>query len=310
MELLERDVNHCAAAAYKPEEWVAYENGKDMALGRVFCPLLTHDPPEDYVVWTTETDTREVSVSSLHRIMVVSLSGEDVDGDRPPVVYGDDDVDGEGRGQLPLPTPHAPMFSPRYTHTPPLFHSPSHDASSQPSQPVRSSHHPMQDINSFPTSAPVRDGVEGKRWLQQAGTDYLACRLLCDSVDRYPAVCCNVCFMAHEVAEKALKAGRYVTCGMTDPAELIHHRLSHHAYALVSLLPRQLTDRLHEYASYLEPFYLKTRFPNQYQHGIIPFQRFTREDALHAKHVAEEIWRIVYGIFQHFKVPVETLLDK
>ena len=139
--------------------------------------------------------------------------------------------------------------------------------------------------------------------------DYLACCILLDSVGTYPSVCCNVCFMAHEVAEKALKAGRYVACGMTDPTELIHHQLSHHAYALASVLPG-LTKHLHDHASYLEPFYLKTRFPNQHQQSVVPFQKFAREDALHAKYAAEQIWQIVYDIFKYFSVPVEALSDQ
>ena len=268
-----------------------------MVLARIFCPILTHNPPEVYMVWTSDRETREVSSSLLHRIMVTSS--------------GDEDVDGDGRGLLPLPTTTPPMHAPSQqsypqgTHITHTSSQSSHDNHSQPygSRPRRPD---PQDLNTLSTRAPTVDGIEGKRWLLQANTDFLACRILCDSVDRYPEVCCSVCFMAHEAAEKALKAGRYVTCGMTDPTELIHHQLSHHAYALVSLLPG-MTGHLHEYASYLEPFYLKTRFPNQYGHNIVPFQKFTRDDAICAKDAAEQIWRMMYDIFQHFKVPVELL---
>ena len=166
-----------------------------------------------------------------------------------------------------------------------------------------------KDLNSLTTTAPRRDETEGRRWLRQARVDYLACSILLDSAGVHPSVCCNACFLAHEVAEKSLKAGRYVTCGMTDPTELIHHRLSHHAYALVSLLPG-LTKHLQEHAFYLEPFYLKTRFPNQHQQSVVPFQKFTREDATHAKYAAEQIWGIVCDIFKYFNVPVEALSDQ
>ncbi|KAL5467408.1 hypothetical protein EMCRGX_G031628 [Ephydatia muelleri] len=140
---------------------------------------------EDYIVWTSDSETREMRSSLLYRVMVVV----------PP---GDEAVDGDGRGRLPLlaiPTTHLPSHSNQIVHK---------QENSLHPNPLKPS-----DLNSLTTTAPRRDETEGRRWLCQARVDYLACSILLDSAGVHPSVCCNACFMAHEVAEKSLKAGRF-----------------------------------------------------------------------------------------------------
>ena len=68
-------------------------------------------------------------------------------------------------------------------------------------------------------------------WIAQAESDLEALNTLLKVVDRAGRVCCQVCFLAHEVAEKALKAGKYVVCGL-DPGSLTNHNLTSHAIGL------------------------------------------------------------------------------
>ena len=53
-------------------------------------------------------------------------------------------------------------------------------------------------------------------WIEQAEADLKALRVLLAKIDTIDEVCCHICFLAHEVAEKALKAGKYAVCGL-DP---------------------------------------------------------------------------------------------
>lgn len=281
---------------HKPEEWVAYRSGEDMTLGRIFCPILIDDPPKDYVVWISERETSEISSSSLHRVLVSVPSG---DGDA---------IDGDQHRRLPLlaspATPHVsnsgriggvnyPAHSPG--HVEPAPHG---DSSLTLSNPLNA----LKDLNAVSTRQPSRDNIEGDRWLRQAETDHLACGVLLDKVLRdsagtYRSICCTVCFMAHEAAEKSLKAGRYVTCGVVEQQDLVHHKLSHHAYALASLQPKLAKD-LVKHAKYLEPFYLMTRFPNQYPKPVVPYEKFTPEHASKAHQAAQQIQEIIRRIFE------------
>ena len=135
---------------------------------------------------------------------------------------------------------------------------------------------------------------EGKRWLSQAEADYQALLALYQDTGAHPDVCCNVCFMAHEVAEKALKAGRYATCGLSGN-HLKHHELIHHAYALMSVR-QEATRGLDQLVKPLEPYYLFTRFPNKYEGDIVPKDMYNRQHALDAKITASKILQIIQSI--------------
>ena len=63
---------------------------------------------------------------------------------------------------------------------------------------------------------PEKDISEAKRWIKQAEYDYTALLVLDTASESDEKVCASTCFMSHEVAEKALKAGLYAKCGMGD----------------------------------------------------------------------------------------------
>ena len=143
------------------------------------------------------------------------------------------------------------------------------------------------DITNYP------DQKEGKRWLEQAKNDYKALQLLNYSLNRqgYQDMCCHVCFMAHQVAEKALKGGRYALCGMSNDL-LASHNLTPHAHAIQKAKP-ELFNRLVELSVPLEQYYLGTRFPNRHQHPLVPKDVYRASDASEAFENAGNILKII-----------------
>ncbi len=77
---------------------------------------------------------------------------------------------------------------------------------------------------------------EGKRWLKQAEANFDSLRTLFDNARNKSQLCGDVCFIAHQVAEKALKGGKYFVCGLDDNA-LTTHNISTHAHGLQSERP-------------------------------------------------------------------------
>ena len=80
---------------------------------------------------------------------------------------------------------------------------------------------------------PERDLNEGRRWLEQAQANFSTLLLIHLGSQSNSKVCGDVCFMAHQVAEKALKGGKHFVCGL-DANSLHSHNLSTHAYGLQS----------------------------------------------------------------------------
>ena len=98
----------------------------------------------------------------------------------------------------------------------------------------------------------------------------------------------------HEVAEKALKAGKYATCGL-HPMDLQHHGLAGHARALKEL-EKELTSGLHTNALALENYYLRPRFPNLYSPPAVPADHFTPDQARDAHRNAYRILQMMRSV--------------
>ena len=139
------------------------------------------------------------------------------------------------------------------------------------------------------TARPTPEPGTGRVWMKQAEADMEALKIVLAKVDTEQKVCCHVCFHAHEVAEKALKAGKYAVCGLR-PDSLQHPDLVGHAGALEQER-RQLTVGLQRRARALEQpgYYLKTRFPNQHEPLAVPAEQFSPTQAREAATYAEEI---------------------
>ena len=75
-----------------------------------------------------------------------------------------------------------------------------------------------------------RQPEEGRRWFKQAIYDQQLLIAIYDQMISLndTSIAAYVCFLAHQVTEKALKAGMYAFCGLDER----DHVLTRHAYAL------------------------------------------------------------------------------
>ena len=150
------------------------------------------------------------------------------------------------------------------------------------------------DLFSGFTIQPQPNHKEGKCWLKQAVANFTSLQALFESAQASPVICGDVCFMAHQVAEKALKGGKYFVCGL-DPGSLVSHSISTHAFGLHSECPDE-TRGLVSHTTALENYYLNPRYPNRWPSGTVPADMYTYEQAKEAKDHAEAILRIIQKI--------------
>lgn len=102
----------------------------------------------------------------------------------------------------------------------------------------------------------------------------------------------HVCFLAHQLAEKALKAGKYAICGLEERS-LKDHELYRHACALQTEKPIEAAN-LPDHAHSLESYYLDTRYPNRHMAPTIPASAFSLATAVEAKEHAVEILNTLF----------------
>ena len=137
---------------------------------------------------------------------------------------------------------------------------------------------------------PPKQEDEGKRWIRQAEVDFKALDTLLKKAKTNNNLSSNVCFMAHEVAEKALKGAMYATYGLRD-ASLKSHKLEPLARALESK-----AIGLVALSATLEPYFPETRFPNYWTFPSIPADHFSLSRAEEAREKASDILEIVNNI--------------
>ena len=142
---------------------------------------------------------------------------------------------------------------------------------------------------------PQPDPEEGQRWVKQAEVDFRTLVILLDRTLISHEVSASVCFMAHEVAEKALKGGMYAKCGLGNRS-MTSHNLTPLAYALQAKEPSS-THGLAGCTIPLEPYYLDTRFPNRYPDSTtIPSEHYLPHEAQQAKVNAENILNMMKAL--------------
>jgi HEPN domain-containing protein len=112
---------------------------------------------------------------------------------------------------------------------------------------------------------------ESRRWLDQALEDLVSAQVLLDGERFY-----LVCFMAHQIAEKALKAYLY----SAGEEAVIGHGIER----LASQASRHDPEfgHLREQISVLDTYYVPTRYPNSIPDGIPAhaYNRRSAEDAM------------------------------
>ena len=135
---------------------------------------------------------------------------------------------------------------------------------------------------------------EGARWVKQAEIDLKALETLYEEAIEDNDLSSHVCFMAHEVAEKALKGGVYAICGLGE-----QYLKNHEIQLLANMLRGEkchLASELPSLTSPLVRYYLDTRFPNRWGVGVIPSQQYSITDAEQARERARKILQIVISI--------------
>ena len=142
-----------------------------------------------------------------------------------------------------------------------------------------------------------RQPVEGQRWIRQATYDHKLLMILYDQMISLndTSIAAHVCFLAHQVAEKALKAGMYTFCGLEE-TDLSNHVLTRHAYALQTEKPTETLNLAH-HASCLETYDLDTRYPNRHASPTIPALAYSLATAEEAKEHGIQVFSIVKSLF-------------
>ena len=151
-----------------------------------------------------------------------------------------------------------------------------------------------RDVPCFPQQYAVFPEPEkGKQWIKQAEVDFDVLCCIHDSLSNN-TFCGHVCFMAHQVAEKALKGGAYFLCGLEN--DVLH---GHHLTKLARILEtvhQANTDNLVRSAMSLENYYLDTRYPNRWPAHTAPSGHYYKEQADEAKERARRVLDIVKNI--------------
>ena len=135
-------------------------------------------------------------------------------------------------------------------------------------------------------------------WLEQAMVDKKVLDVVLIAANEANEMCGHVCFLAHEVAEKALKAGMYAIHGKHTDAYLGGHQIKplyeNITHKLLEDSSRKMRDYIHTLMQ--GKYYLKTRFPNQWYNGSLPADQFTLEQAQEAQEIADYIIQTVTAL--------------
>ena len=137
------------------------------------------------------------------------------------------------------------------------------------------------------------DHSKAEVWKEQAQHDLSAMEAMFREASQNPRLSAHVCYLAHQLAEKSLKAGMYAKNGL-HPNSLKHHDLLIHASALEQVDAN--ASGLLVNACLLNDYYLKTRYPNQYIPQSVPSQEISLQDAEEAVQAGRTIYDIVIKI--------------
>ena len=131
-------------------------------------------------------------------------------------------------------------------------------------------------------------------WLEQAECDLLAVQILLREVETERRVCAHVCFLAHQVAEKAIKAGMYKKFGLQSSMK--SHNLS---YAISIEQSEPSASGLRALTLTLENYYVETRYPDVYNPPSVPSSKYYPDQARQAELTARKILEIIQNIVLH-----------
>ena len=147
-------------------------------------------------------------------------------------------------------------------------------------------------VNPEPTKARV--------WFEQAEYDQRVMKAVLENVSSeenpQPRYSAHVCYLACQVAEKAIKAGMYQVCGFQSD-EQTHHKFVGYAGALEQERGTQASG-LQGLARTLEDYYDKSRYPNAFSPHTAPstLDYFGPSRAREAEMAASQIFEIIRKI--------------
>ena len=141
------------------------------------------------------------------------------------------------------------------------------------------------------------DLAKAKVWLEQAEYDMKVTEYVDQKCKSDVKVSAHVCFLAHQVAEKSLKACMYAKNGL-HPDSLQNHDLISHAHALEQLNANAAGLATNVHSLQDQDCYLKTRYPNRFgaEHKV-PSNEFSQEQARDALQSGRKIFEIVKKIW-------------
>ena len=149
----------------------------------------------------------------------------------------------------------------------------------------------------FDETEDEKNPEEGERWVKQAEAEFAVLSCL-----HSQAAACSgyfyVCFMAHQVVERALKGAVCALCGMDgrNLDDVSDSNLGRNARALEAVQPER-TEGLVHHVIPLEDYYLNTRYPNKWEgYTDIPAEHYAQDDADQAKEHAQAVLAIVRAI--------------
>ena len=134
------------------------------------------------------------------------------------------------------------------------------------------------------------DDNAAKAWFEQAKCDLIATQILLRETYHEERVCAHVCFLAHQVVEKALKAGMYKLFGLQSST----HNLRSYACAIEQQVPT--SGGLQVLARQLEDHYIQARYPDAYYPPSAPSTHYKPDQATTAEHSAKTIVDIIQKI--------------
>jgi HEPN domain-containing protein len=124
--------------------------------------------------------------------------------------------------------------------------------------------------------------ARGRRWLEQAQADRQGAQLLLDGGSYHLA-----CFVAQQVAEKALKAFLYAA----GEEVVIGHSVE--ALARWAAEYDEAFEILRQAVAPLDAYYIPTRYPNGLPHDSIPARVYTRSAAEETVRMADQVLDLV-----------------
>ena len=149
----------------------------------------------------------------------------------------------------------------------------------------------------FNFNATSPDVGKAKIWIRQAECDYKALSILMEQC--CSEVCANICFLAHEVVEKSLKAGMLAIWGLRAKDFTNHKKMKDFALNLEEKFPG-MELQSHVLALPTEVFYYKTRWPNKYDpHDTVPADHFDEHKAIEAMSHAHAVLDMIKPIIMN-----------